>query len=193
MESKIKYRVVLVVLLILLVFFSVRALDSYRALGEKIVTGHSNVESLRGWMSLSYVAKLYDADPACLCQKFNIEPAECERTKLYELTPPPSPQAAQNLQRRVKIERTPIFEKVVSCQYEIPPPQEWMSMTYVSELYQAHPSCVCGQLQIDTTQCESMTVKDVFKVKKQSPKETRRQLDAAVKGCSTLVGGIKWK
>jgi len=69
----------------LVLFFGVRAAREYRHLQESLPPGPSNVEPIRGWMTVPYIARAYDVPEAALFRALGIPRAGNERLSLRRL------------------------------------------------------------------------------------------------------------
>jgi hypothetical protein len=65
--------VILILGLILAVFFATRAFHGFqRVRGAKFGGGESNVELIRGWMTVDYITKMYHVPPNVVLSPLNI-------------------------------------------------------------------------------------------------------------------------
>lgn len=85
MDHQQKRRVLIIIVVMFTIFFSLRALSSYRALMEMVVYGEAHVTSLRGWMTIPYSAVLVDADPVCVCNALEVPLDRCEKVPVHRL------------------------------------------------------------------------------------------------------------
>ncbi|MFC2162134.1 hypothetical protein ACFLRF_00500 [Candidatus Altiarchaeota archaeon] len=161
MRTKTKYRIALGVTIVLLIFFAYRAMDSYRALIEQVLYGRADVRSLRGWMSMEYISRMYGADQDCICSEFDLKPDECLKMKIWETRP--NEEKGASIGERVLDERNELFEKVTVCQDKKPLPQDWMSMGFLSRLHGLDLDCVCDALGASIDDCSATLVHDVRK------------------------------
>ncbi len=187
--GKLKYRVALVVVLLLLAFFAIRAFDAYKGLMEKMLYGHADMHSVRGWMNVDRVSKLYDADPACICGQFNMTLASCSRKSVWELNDG-GPRRRPPDDRQLFELMSPVFEKIAMCMYEKPPPDDWMRFTYIPVLYGVDGGCVCTGLDLSAQDCGWMRVLDL--IDKRRPEEAGTVKDevwSVVRGCRGTSGG----
>ena len=83
--SKSSLKLIFLFLVIFLIFFSFRLYNSYHALFEKAVTGRVDYGSLRGWMTVSYAAHLFDADLDCVCSSLNVSLDVCKKMSIREV------------------------------------------------------------------------------------------------------------
>jgi hypothetical protein len=160
------YRLALVVIILLLAFFLRRAFGDYKGLMEKMLYGEADITSLRGWMNVERVSRLYNADPACICGQYNLSLQECSKRTLFDLDGggrrrmPPDPRQRADMMAAV-------YERVTTCMARKPMPQGWMSMDYASRLYSADMGCVCGKMGVSADECPKATVMGL--VKRQGP------------------------
>jgi hypothetical protein len=186
--GKTAYRIVFIVLLIILAFLTVRAFFAYQSFIEKSVYGKSDVRSLRGWMSMDYISKTYDADEGCLCRQFNVT-GDCPKAQLWKIQPAPQDRPEKPA-RQLPPDMSTIFEKVTLCQAKKPAPADWMSFQYMSRLYPADLECVCRNLSVNVGRCPAMTVQDFIRDEGpgQNPETGKRMISQAIQSCQTKAG-----
>ncbi len=140
-------RILLVVFVLLLAFFLSRALHSYPGLIEKHVTGHAKVDSVRGWMTVRYISRLYDVSEDCLCAELGIT-GDCGKTRagsVFRENNVPFEQAREQL-------RLAVFR----CRRESgegPVIGPWMEVDLAAKIYNADPTCVCEAFNLPPGQC----------------------------------------
>ncbi|MFH1721244.1 MAG: hypothetical protein ABH950_01420 [Candidatus Altiarchaeota archaeon] len=150
-------RILLVVLIILLGFFVIRAFYSYKGLIEKSVTGYVHADSVRGWMTVGYVSQLYDIEEECICRQLNYSEDQCRTTRVGETFG----------DRRIPIEeaKKELTLTVLGCRAEqkgeriIEP---WMDVALASRVFNADPKCVCENLKISSKQCLQTELVDLI-------------------------------
>lgn len=174
------YRLLLVLAVVLLLFFSYKLYDSYKALVEKSVYGTSDVTSLRGWMNIKYISRLYDADLGCLCQNFNISMQDCAETQLWE-TRPDINKSIPRYERRLLTDPSKLFEKVVVCQENPPGPRDWMDLELVAKIYSADLNCMCKKLQV-AGDCADKRLRDLEKEQGKNG-QFKERIDDAIHSC----------
>lgn len=140
-------RILLIVFILLLGFFLSRAFFSYQALIEKQVTGHAKVDSVRGWMTVRYIGRLYDVSEDCLCAELGIT-GDCGKTpagSVFRENNVPFEQASEQL-------RLAVFR----CRRESgdgPIIGPWMEVDLAADIYNADPKCVCDAFHLPPGQC----------------------------------------
>jgi len=86
-RSELIFIVVLIIIgLGLVLFFGGRAYRDYRRLQQRGLTpGTTDVEAIRGWMTLPYIANAYDMPEAILFQKLGVPRAGNENLSIKQL------------------------------------------------------------------------------------------------------------
>jgi hypothetical protein len=188
--EKWKYRVAVVAVALLLAFFAGRALDAYKALMEKAVYGKADIHSIRGWMNVDRLSRIYNADPACICGQFNLSLQDCQRKSMWELNdgggrrlPPSDGKFVERM--------TPVYEKVTFCMFEKPKPEDWMRVDYASRLYSADAGCICKKMGIPDEDCLKTSVGDIVRQRgpAQEPGRVKEEFWNIVGECGRAKGG----
>jgi hypothetical protein len=187
--GKAKYRIALVVVLAILAFFLLRAFDNYRALVESALYGKADIHSIRGWMNVDRVSRLYNADPACICGQYNLSMPVCSMKSMWELEgggrrrlPPDD--------RGLFLMMNPVFERITLCMYDKPKPDDWMRISFISRLYSVEQDCVCGRMGLSKEDCGSMLVIDLIRQRGPGQDATvKDEIWGAVQECPKAAGG----
>jgi hypothetical protein len=71
--------------LVLIGVFSLRAIRDYRRLQYELTTGTTDVERIRGWMTVPYIARAYDVPPQVVFAALAIPETGNERLNIPQL------------------------------------------------------------------------------------------------------------
>jgi hypothetical protein len=85
-KEKILITLLIVVGLVLIAFFGMRATRSYVRLQQTGLSENAiDVEAIRGWMTLSYIARAYNVPEEMLFESLNIPQAGNEKQSIMQL------------------------------------------------------------------------------------------------------------
>jgi hypothetical protein len=105
--------------LLLIGFFGLRAMRSYIRLQQMgLQPGVTEVEMVRGWMTIPYIAKAYRVPEAYLFEQLDIPPEGNHRKSLAQLNREYAPG-----ERGVMIDRVKAALRLYQAEHPIPPPE----------------------------------------------------------------------